>query len=290
MVLAAPLMWPTWLAIIRDGPVWSHLPSHTPPSCPFDTMVSELDTLSQRLATQGLISIPEFESAAPAVSALVDLASSAQESLSPTTATVPSQTLSINNPHGFSLSNMLVDFVTMGMPALHTTLERLTATWAVFNLIRWRMCRSKEAFDALPPHYRPTRIQQSVSYPAWIDPIPWPQARDKIITQLPPSQYTRFRTMLHETYAIRAWSRPVYECLERSADGHWTLAPKFIQHLHDLRNVALTQKAVDEFPFLAGTVNIVPSADACTPNTDGVDVGAGVLVDACVDNVVPLFA
>ncbi|CAK7231279.1 hypothetical protein SBRCBS47491_007877 [Sporothrix bragantina] len=268
---------------MRDGPAWTQLPTHTPPSCPFDTMVGELDALSQQLAKQGLLSIPEFRSAAPTVSALVDLASSPGLALSATRDVPSHQSLPINQSHGFSLSNMLVDFVTMGMPALHTTLERLTAAWAVFNLIRWRMCRSKEAFDALPPHYRPTRIQQSVSYPAWIDPIPWPDARDKVITHLPPSQYTRFRTMLHETYAIRAWSRPLYECLKRSDNGHWTLAPAFIQHLHDLNNVALTQKAVDEFPFLADVVNIVPSSEAYAATTDSGDIHAD-------NNYVPLFA
>lgn len=138
-------------------------------------MVSDLDTLSQHLAKQGLLSIPELKAAAPAVSALVDPASSPDKCSSPVAIKPGSyspeplstaQAISTSYQHGFSLYNMLVDFVTMGMPALQTTLERLTAVWAVFNLIRWRMCHSKEAFDALPPHYRPTQIQQSVSYPA----------------------------------------------------------------------------------------------------------------------------
>lgn len=96
--------------------------------------------------------------------------------------------------------------------------------------------------------------------------------------------------MLHETYAIRAWSKPVHECLERSADGHWTLAPSFIRHLHDLRNLALTQKAVDEFPFLDGVVNIVPGPDACRPDIRELGASSDSLSETCVDICVPLFA
>lgn len=50
------------------------------------------------------------------------------------------------------------------------------------SLMEWRVNPIPKNLFKVPPYYRPTKLQLSVSYPAVIDWMPWPSIRDALIT------------------------------------------------------------------------------------------------------------
>lgn len=221
-------------------PSWALIPRNTPPTCPLDTMLGELEAIGRRFESQNF-RIAEF-----------------MDPDEPVVASLTQQNPISQQPKGeATVSSILVGHVSMSM-RVKSTVARLASLWTLFNIVRWRICQSEESFSALPGFFHPTQVQLRITHPQWIDTVPWPAARDHIIQYLDHSQYPRFRQMLNETILIR-WSRPVSDCLLVSGKGHYTLSAQFQDHLHDFNNWALGPKAAEEYPFLRETVNISPA-------------------------------
>jgi hypothetical protein len=233
-------------SVAIDTPAWKLMSRNSPPTCPLDVLLDELETIGRRYESQDL-RFPEFvDSKFPSVASL----------LSPEQ---PPAAQSVSNDQSKGvISSILVGHVTIAM-ALRSKVGEFASIWTLFNLLRWRMCQSEDTFEAIPEFLRPTPIQLAVPHPAFIDTYPWPKVRDRIITCLDPSDYNRFRKTICETFTIY-WPHEISKCVIRTVTGEYTLSPQFQHHLRTLDNWALTQTAVDKFPFLHGAVNVAPDS------------------------------
>ncbi|CAK7232390.1 hypothetical protein SBRCBS47491_008253 [Sporothrix bragantina] len=159
---------------------------------------------------------------------------------------------------------------------------RFAAMWVVCHLVRWRLCRSQPAFDALPAFLHPTPTQRTVAHPIWIDTIVWPAARDRLITQPGlwnnPTAFDIFRTALGQVLSV-GWPHSLSDSLTVVPEGNgdssssvrsegggggrertnrtpdYCLSRAFQAHLHDLSNWTVDPSFVDAYPFLRGAMN-----------------------------------
>ncbi|KIW19414.1 hypothetical protein PV08_03709 [Exophiala spinifera] len=81
-----------------------------------------------------------------------------------------------------AVSLIFSTFVTMSWQTMTAWHAYLKVQPDLTSLMEWRVNPSPQSLCKVPPYYRPTKLQLSVSYPAVIDWMPWPSIRDALIT------------------------------------------------------------------------------------------------------------
>ncbi|KAJ3462290.1 hypothetical protein MRS44_007076 [Fusarium solani] len=61
------------------------------------------------------------------------------------------------------------------------TSEFLATYWVLYLFLRWQILRTDEAYQSLPPWFRPTPLQLTVLHPVTADLIAWPEIREGLI-------------------------------------------------------------------------------------------------------------
>ncbi|KAH6677854.1 hypothetical protein F5X68DRAFT_264014 [Plectosphaerella plurivora] len=84
-----------------------------------------------------------------------------------------------DNPRN-TLSTDLKTFLSPVRQARNVS-EFLATYWLLYLLFRWQVLETDEAYDALPPWFRPTSMQLSVTHPSSADLIAWPEIREGLI-------------------------------------------------------------------------------------------------------------
>lgn len=138
-----------------------------PPTCPLDFLL--LNTLSthRQLLHQNPHSPP-------------------QEILGPPNPSVASLLNPQINCH--PLSRVFTDILAR-FPLLSTLPERVGILYLMFTLVRWQIWPSKETWDRIPPWFRPSRLSREKDHPAWIDHIPFPEMRERVIKEYEPGSF-----------------------------------------------------------------------------------------------------
>ncbi|KAK4457497.1 BZIP transcription factor [Cladorrhinum samala] len=153
------------VAIASSGPpssLFNLLPQNSSPTCPLDSIL--LDFLSERRQrfTDGQLTAAEIVGPRyPSVSSLLN----------------PSVSM-----YSHPLSKVFTDILAR-FPNLSTLPERVAVLYVMFLLMRWQVYPTQENFDRLPVWFRPLPIQTTRPHPAWIDHLPFPAMRERIIEQ-----------------------------------------------------------------------------------------------------------
>ncbi|KAK3985771.1 AP-1-like transcription factor [Cladorrhinum sp. PSN332] len=137
-------------------------PQNSPPTCPLDSIL--LDFLSERRQrfADGQLSTAEIVGPRyPSVSSLLN----------------PSVSI-----YSHPLSKVFTDIIAR-FPLLSTLPERVAVLHFMFLLMRWQVSPTRENYDRLPAWFRPLPIQAARPHPAWLDHIPFPAMRERIIEQ-----------------------------------------------------------------------------------------------------------
>lgn len=205
------------------------------PSCPLDSLL--LDFLQERRqrAAEGL---------------------STQEIIGPRYPSVSSLLNPQKNSH--PLSKVFTDIL-QTFPDLHRLPERVAVLYIMFLLMRWQIHPSQENYDRLPTWVQPLPIQLFSPHPAWIDHLPFPQMREKIIRDLDPPQgfsidhfFIPFTTTLNLN-----WPYEDTDALLQSPDSdELMINPVFERHLRRLENWTLGEAFHKAHPVLEGTYNM----------------------------------
>lgn len=218
----------------EDQRPWNTLPKHCEPTCPLDNILLNLyqkarqDRSPNSASSQPTQNVP----AQPSVMSLLN----------------PSQRVD-------TLSQTMAD-ITTRFPHIHTIPNRVAVVWLQFVTARWFLYPTQENYERMPEWMHPTSAQLLVPHPAWIDYIPWPLMRDKVVLDW--KQYTFDNWFIPFTVGLSVnWPYGPMDCL-LSMPGNEDLVinPVFEKHILRHENWSVSPLLMDTFPALKGTATV----------------------------------
>lgn len=155
------------------------------------------------------------------------------------------------------LSRVFTDILAK-FPDISGLPERVAVLYIMFLDMRWQVSPTKENYQRLPPWMRPSNLQIHTAHPAWIDHLPFPAMRDKIIQLYNVTEYHFDNFFIPYTTTLTlSWPYDDTDTLLRSPDSdELMINPVFERHLRNLDNWKLGDAFARAFPSLAETCNL----------------------------------
>lgn len=211
-------------APIRNGPA----------TCPLDSLLINFLRDRQTLLSEGAPVSVVVGPAYPSVTSLLHPSRSA---------------------HSHPVSKVFTDILAT-FPDLSTLPEQVAMLYLMFLLMRWQISPTPENYDRLPDWYAPRPSQLFTPHPAWIDYLPWPRMRDRLVRDYSPREYLfdNFITPMTASLSVN-WPYEATDTLVLSEPDRdeWVINPVFERHLRILENWSLGPVFARRFPGLADT-------------------------------------
>jgi hypothetical protein len=83
------------------------------------------------------------------------------------------------------LSKVFTDIL-QAFPDISALPERVAVLFVMFLIMRWQISPTRENYDRLPDWARPLPPQHVVPHPAWMDILPFPRMREKLVREYAP--------------------------------------------------------------------------------------------------------
>ncbi|KAK0704993.1 hypothetical protein B0H67DRAFT_592885 [Lasiosphaeris hirsuta] len=206
------------------------------PTCPLDSIL--LDFLAERRqrTAEGL---------------------SAQEIVGPRYPSVSSLLNPSISRYSHPLSKVFTDILAR-FPDLSTLPERVAVLYIMFLIMRWQISPTEENYTRLPPWVRACPLQLTRPHPAWIDHVPFPRMRERLIGGHGPAEFPFENFFIPFTTTLRLnWPYEDVDALLQSPVGDEIMInPVFERHLRRLENWTLGDAFHDAYPMLEGTYNL----------------------------------
>ncbi|KAL8917864.1 MAG: hypothetical protein Q9208_007686 [Pyrenodesmia sp. 3 TL-2023] len=206
-----------------------------PPTCPLDGIL--LDFLAERRAR-------------------------AAEGASPTNLVGPPypSVSSLLNPersmYAHPLSRVFTDILSK-FPDLSALPEQVAVLYIMFLIMRWQIAPTQENYDRLPDWVTPRPSQLFTPHPAWVDHLPWPRMRDKMVLLYHGIPLDNWFIPFTTTLSLNWAYEPSDTLLAMpGTEGEFSINPVFERHLRDLGNWTLGPAFEKAFPGLADTCRI----------------------------------
>jgi hypothetical protein len=128
--------------------------------------------------------------------------------------------------------------------------------------LKWLIYRTQSIYEQIPGWLRPHGLQLQIQHPAWIDRIPWPNARIYLISH-PEITFDHFAMVYSSSFDVSWPYNPSHILLSSSnADGGGIhLNPVYEQHVRQLRNWTIGEKFRKKFPELSSIIDQDSLAD-----------------------------
>lgn len=183
---ASPLSYPplTSPGYAETSQAWAALPKNLPPTCPLDGILLKF-LHSRQAEPSSSRSTPAY----PSVSSLLNPTASA--TVDP-------------------LSQVMVGIISK-FPGITGLPEQVAILMSMFQFMRWCVQPTPQNFDKLY-WLRPTPSQLYEAHPCWIDYVPWPKIRDKLVEN-------------YRDYPFENWFSECSVCSRFAFAGHWQLTP-----------------------------------------------------------------
>lgn len=206
-----------------------------PPTCPLDNLL--LDFLHERRqrAAEGVPTSEIIGPRYPSVSSLLN---------------------PLKDSH--ALSKVFIDIL-QTFPDISLLPERVAVLYVMFLVMRWQIHPSQENYERLPDFVRPLPCQLYTPHPAWIDYLPFPALREKLIRDyVPPDVFPFEHFFIPYTTTISLnWPYEDTDTLLQSPESdELMINPVFERHLRRLENWSLGGAFARAFPGLEGTYNL----------------------------------
>lgn len=115
---------------------------------------------------------------------------------------------------------------------------------------------TQETYDRLPEWVTPRASQLLHPHPAWVDHLPWPRMRDRLVSTHPNVPFDDFFIPYTTTVSLN-WPYDAADVLIRTpGTEEFTMNPMFETHLRDLSNWSLGSVFAKAHPVLADTCRI----------------------------------
>ncbi|USP82047.1 hypothetical protein yc1106_09321 [Curvularia clavata] len=90
--------------------------------------------------------------------------------------------------------------------------EQVAIVFIMFLIMRWQIEPTQENYDRLPHWATPRPSQLFTAHALWIDHLPWPRLRDKLIASNPPVSFENFFIPFTTTISLN-WPYEHRDCL-----------------------------------------------------------------------------
>ncbi|KAI4250388.1 MAG: hypothetical protein LQ352_005348 [Teloschistes flavicans] len=222
-----------------------------PSTCPLDTIL--LDFLESRRSLLTSSQISPSAAIGPAYPSVASL-------LNPERAV-----------YAHPLSKLFTDILSK-FPDLSHLPEQVAVLYVMFLIMRWQISPTQENYERLPEWVTPRPSQLFTPHPAWIDHLPWPRMRDRMVELYPGISLDDWFIPYTTTLSLN-WPYEDRDALlhhGRSGGGvvdgnrtksegeeeEFTINPVFERHLRDLGNWTLGPAFEKTFPQLVATYKI----------------------------------
>jgi len=219
-----------------DGKVMlsARLPSNTPSSCPLDGLLLDFLADRRQRSAEGMSNADLIGPAYPSFHCL------------------------FRPEHGrftHDLSRFFTDILAT-FPDLSTPPEQVAVLYIMFLIMRWHISPNQVNYDRLPDWVKPTTSQLHNPHPPWIDHLPWPRLRDKLISNYLRFPFDNFFIPFTTTLSLN-WPYESKDTLIAIPNTEeLSMNPIFEGHLRDLSNWSLGPAFAKALPELAETVQI----------------------------------
>jgi hypothetical protein len=212
-----------------------------PPTCPLDSLLLDFLHERQQQAADGVATPKLVGPAYPSVSSLLN----------------PARSL---NSH--PLSKVFTDILGT-FPDLSTLPEKVAVLYIMFLIMRWQISPTQENYDRLPDWVTPRASQLFTPHPAWIDHLPWPKMRDRLVRDYNPRDYLfdNFFVPFTATLSLNWPYEPTDTLLSSPENDDLMINPVFERHLRRLENWSLGPAFAKTFPGLQDTYRLKNDGD-----------------------------
>ncbi|KAB8237397.1 hypothetical protein ETB97_001388 [Aspergillus alliaceus] len=153
------------------------------------------------------------------------------------------------------LSKVFTDILRT-FPDISSLPEQVAVLYAMFLLMRWQIYPTPENYDRLPEWLTPRPSQLLTPHPAWIDYLPWPRMRDRVVMAHQDYPFDNWFIPFTRTLSVN-WPYEETDCLLSTGDGEdLIINPVFERHLRNLSNWSLGPAFAEAYPSLAETAKI----------------------------------
>jgi hypothetical protein len=155
------------------------------------------------------------------------------------------------------LSKVFTDILAR-FPLVSALPERVAILYIMFFNMRWQVLPTQENYLRVPEWLRPLPVQTVKEHAAWIDFVPFPKMREKMVSDYEPGGFSfdEFFVPYTETICVN-WPYEDASVLLASPSGDEIMInPVFELHLGMLKNWTLGEVFHRTFPSLAGTYNL----------------------------------
>lgn len=137
----------------------------------------------------------------------------------------------------------------------------LSHRYIMFLIMRWQISPTEETYSRLPSWVTPRPSQLFTPHPAWIDHLPWPLMRDKLVQVFHMIPFDEFFIPYTTTISLNWPYEPMDTLLTIQGSDELGINPVFERHLRDLGNWSLGPAFAKAHPILAETVRIRPEME-----------------------------
>lgn len=156
-----------------------------------------------------------------------------------------------------SLSQTMAD-ITTRFPHIDTIPNRVATIWVMFVVARWCLFPTQENYERMPEWMHPRSSQLLTAHPAWIDYLPWPLVRDRVIANQRDYHFDIWFIPYTVGLSVN-WPYGPMDCLLSTSENEdAVINPVFEKHIRKLDNWSLAPEFIETFPALKGTANIKP--------------------------------
>ena len=209
---------------------------NTGPCCPLDGILLDFLAERQRQAAGGASSQSLVGPPYPSVSSLLN----------------PD-----HSRRAHPLSKVFTDIIGT-FPDLSTLPEQVAVLYVMFLIMRWQISPTQENYDRLPEWVTPRPSQLFTPHPAWIDHLPWPRMRDKMVYLYPNIPFDSWFIPYTTTLSLNWPYEPTDTLISMPDSDELSINPVFERHLRDLNNWSLGPAFAKAFPMLVETTKIKP--------------------------------
>ena len=205
-------------------------------TCPLDTILLEFLHSRQREAAQG---IPRQKLAGPPYPSVSSL-------LNPE-----------RSVYSHPVSKVFTDILRT-FPDVASLPEQVAVLYSMFLIMRWQIYPTQENYERLPDWLTPRPTQILHPHPAWMDYVPWPRMRDRIITNYQNYPFENWFIPYTREMSLN-WPYEDTDCLLSAGDSdELVINPVFERHMRNLSNWSLGPGFAECYPALADTTRIMP--------------------------------